>query len=96
MTRQEILAAAEECVCKDRNSTYGEPENSFGKIAAVWSALLGITIRDDQVAIMLNALKGVRAWENPNHRDNWVDGAGYMACGGELAASNSIELKELL
>ena len=84
MTRQEILKAAEDCVCRDRQATHGAPENSFGKIASVWSALLGITIRDDQVAIMLNALKGVRAWDNPGHDDNWVDMAGYAACGGEL------------
>ena len=86
MNRQEILKAAKECVCKDRNATHGEPEKIFGKIALVWSALLGINIRDDQVTIMMNALKGVRAWDNPGHDDNWVDMAGYAACGGELAA----------
>ena len=30
-------------------------------------------------------LKTVRAWGNPDHGDNWVDIAGYAACGGELA-----------
>ena len=94
MTRQEILKAAEDCVCRDRNATHGEPEKSFGKIAAVWSALLGINIRDDQVTIMLNALKCVRAWNNPGHADNWVDMAGYAACGGELATKRLKALVE--
>jgi hypothetical protein len=94
MTRQEILKAAEDCVCRDRQATHGAPENSFGKIASVWSALLGITIRDDQVTIMLNALKGVRAWDNPGHDDNWVDMAGYAACGGELVGKRLEALVE--
>jgi hypothetical protein len=87
MTRQEILRAAEDCVCRDRQATHGAPENSFGKLAAVWSARLGIPITPAQAAILLSDLKTVRAWDNPDHDDNWVDGAGYMACGGELAAA---------
>ena len=34
---------------------------------------------------MLVDLKTVRAWGNPAHDDNWVDIAGYAACGGEIA-----------
>ena len=26
-----------------------------------------------------------RAKANPAHADNWVDGCGYLACGGEIA-----------
>ena len=87
MNRQEILKAAEDCVCRDRQATHGAPENSFGKLAAVWSARLGINITPAHAAILLSDLKTVRAWDNPGHADNWVDGAGYMACGGELAAA---------
>jgi len=87
MTRQEILKAAEDCVCRDRQATHGAPENSFGKLAAVWSARLGIDITPAQTTILLSDLKTVRAWDNPDHADNWVDGVGYMACGGELAAT---------
>ena len=34
MTRAEILAAAAQAVSQDRNATHGEPEDSFGLIAA--------------------------------------------------------------
>lgn len=33
MNRKEILEAAEQCVCHDRNEQYGEPENNFAVIA---------------------------------------------------------------
>ena len=34
---------------------------------------------------MMALLKIARASANPEHIDSWIDGAGYMACGGELA-----------
>lgn len=83
--RARILAEASDCVTRDRQATHGSVESSFGGVAAIWSARLGIDLRPDQVAIMLVDLKTVRAWKNPGHADNWVDMAGYAACGGELA-----------
>ena len=35
MTREEILAAAKQCVCGDRDQDYGSPETSFNMIAAL-------------------------------------------------------------
>jgi len=83
--RARILDDARDAVTKDRAATHGDVEDSFAKIAAVWSAMVGVTITPTQVAIMMGQLKDVRAWSNPGHRDNWVDKAGYAACGGELA-----------
>lgn len=85
MKRSEILDVARRAVMVDRAATHGEAEDTFGRIAAVWSARLGIEITPDQVTIMLIDLKTCRAWSNPGHADNWVDMAGYAACGGELA-----------
>ena len=31
--REAVLNAAKQCACVDRNYSYGEPEDSFGKIA---------------------------------------------------------------
>ncbi len=83
--RAAILEAARQAVTVDRAATHGAVENTFGQIAALWSARLGQTITPAQVCIMLVDLKGARAWGNPVHDDNWVDIAGYAACGGELA-----------
>lgn len=89
MTRSEILDKAKEYVTRDRAATHGEAERSFAMIAAIWSARLGVDLRADQVALMMIDLKSVRAWDNPGHADNWVDIAGYGACGGELAVGRS-------
>lgn len=85
MTRAEILATAAQIVTRDRNATHGNPEDSFAAIARVWSARLHIEITPAQVCILMADLKSCRAWANPGHGDNWTDGAGYFACGGELA-----------
>jgi hypothetical protein len=83
--RAAILEAACQAVTVDRAATHGAVENTFGKIAALWSARLGVSITPAQVCILLVDLKTARAWGNPAHADNWVDIAGYAACGGELS-----------
>ena len=85
MNRSSILEAAHSAVMVDRVQTHGQPEDSFSGIAQMWSILLGCNVTNEQVALMLVALKTVRAWGNPAHVDNWVDIAGYAACGAELA-----------
>lgn len=94
MTRKEILAAAEKCVCGDREQDYGNPENSFRLIAEFWHTYLSakcvaagvhVQLDPEDVAAMMALLKIARASANPEHIDSWIDGAGYMACGGELA-----------
>lgn len=85
--RAMILDTAREAVTKDRAATHGALEASFGQIAAIWSVRLGVTVTPAQVSILMIDLKTVRAWNNAGHLDNWVDMAGYAACGGELAAS---------
>lgn len=87
--RAKILDAAIEAVTKDRAATHGGLESSFGQIAAIWSVRLGVTVTPAQVAIMMIDLKTVRGWGNPGHLDNWVDMAGYAACGGELAGGEA-------
>lgn len=94
MTRKEILAAAEKCVCGDREQDYGIPENSFRLIAAFWHTYLSakcvaagvhVQLEPEDVAAMMALLKIARLMSNPEHADSWIDGAGYLACGGELA-----------
>lgn len=84
-TRAGLLAHAAQIVAKDRNATHGEPEESFTRVAALWSAYLGAPIAPHDVAAMMAALKIARIRENPEHADNWVDLAGYAACGAEVS-----------
>ena len=88
MNRTHILETANEYVTRDRAATHGDAEDSFSKLAALWGARLGVYLRPDQVAIMMLDLKTVRAWDNPKHQDNWIDMAGYAACGGEIASKD--------
>lgn len=85
MKRSEILATASRYVTQERSMTHGDARDSFTVLGKVWGARLGIELRPEHVAIMLGDLKTVRAWDNPAHSDNWVDMAGYAACGGEIA-----------
>lgn len=84
MRRKQILEEAMRCVCADRQDQYGSPENSFRLIADLWNKYVGVSnIKPRDVAAMLALLKIARI-RNGVKDDNWVDLAGYAACGGEL------------
>jgi hypothetical protein len=86
MKRADILATASEYVTTDRAATHGDAEDNFRRIAELWNAYLGVDdITTIDVAVMLALLKVARIRSNPNHADNWIDIAGYAACGGEIA-----------
>lgn len=92
MNREEILARAKTCVCGDREQDYGRPENSFDVIARLWAAYLhgikeengDIYIMPQDAAAMLALLKIARIATGHGKADNWIDLAGYAACGGEI------------
>jgi hypothetical protein len=88
MTRSEILSKANEIVTRDRAATHGDPENSFGIIAAYWSTHLDADVSPADVAVMMTLLKLARIRNNFGHADNWTDACGYLACGGEIAMRN--------
>ena len=86
--RKCVLTRAIINVCKDRNSKYGEPEDNFKRIAALWNVYLEQTnITPDKVAMMLMLLKVARQMHNPRVDDNYDDIAGYAACAAEVSRS---------
>ena len=88
MKRADILDTAKEYVTKDRAASHGDMECNFGRIAALWTIQLADRldgpVKASDVALMMALLKVARACSNPAHLDNWIDLAGYAACGGEL------------
>ena len=84
MTRSEVLAAANRIVNGEREEQYNSPEQSFSRIAALWSAYLGAEISAVDVACMMSLLKIARVQTGSGKADNWIDLAGYAACGGEI------------
>ena len=84
MTRDEILDAAQKCVSGNREQDYGNPEDSFNAIARLWSAYIGYEFEAKDVAAMMALLKIARIASGHAKSDNWIDLAGYAACGGEI------------
>lgn len=91
MTRHDILMAADQCVNGDREEDYGKPEDNFALIAKFWNAYLGVDEKYDKgldamdVACMMALMKIARINSGRIKADNFIDLAGYAACGGEIA-----------
>lgn len=88
MKREDVLAAARRCVCSDREWDYGSPEDNFGIIADFWARYLQgrgaqLDLEPRDVAAMLALLKLARVATGHAKADNWIDLAGYAACGAE-------------
>lgn len=93
MDRSELLDAALGAVTVERAGQYGELEDNFGRIAALWTAYLGprigAALSPEDVASMMVLLKVARITGAPvdaDTSDSWVDIAGYAACGAEVAS----------
>ena len=82
--RKEFLQRVAQLVCQDRNRQYGDPEDNFRNIAAIWNVVLVPKLKEplgaQDVAVAMVGLKLGRYPSNPRHLDNLLDGAGYLAC----------------
>lgn len=83
MKRVQILTRAAEIV-SGKDSQHGSAEDNFGRIADMWSAYLDKDVTARDVAVMMILLKVARISSGHQSDDNWVDIAGYSACGGEI------------
>lgn len=92
MTREDILKKAIDIVTGDRNNQYGPPEDSFSTISKLWQAYLdarpAAPLQPHDVAAMMTLLKIARIAVQPDKADSWIDGTGYLACGGSLIAKD--------
>ncbi len=91
MTRDEILAAARQCVSIDRAATHGDARTNFETIGRLWTAYDGNTYTAHDVAVMLALFKVARIKANPAHADSTVDACGYLSLAGELSTSVDME-----
>ena len=85
-TRSEILDTAKEYVTKDRATEHGDMESNLTTIGELWGVYLERHVDPADVAVMMTLLKIARIKSNPSNSDSWIDGCGYMSCGGELSA----------
>jgi hypothetical protein len=83
--REVCLDEANKITRGDRDAQYGGPEDNFGRIAKIWSIILGIEINEEDVAMMMVGVKVARyANKSGFQPDTWIDVAGYGACGYEV------------
>ena len=73
---QTVLEEANSIIYGDRQKAYGSVTINFGRIAKIWSAVLGIDVTAEQVGLCMVGVKMAREVNKPN-RDNLVDIAGY-------------------
>lgn len=94
--RKAILDQAIACVTRDRQNTYGDAEDNFSDIAELANVLLSRKLREKlsatDVAVFCCCIKMARIKSSPNHADNWVDLAGYAACGGGIEANKPADM----
>lgn len=84
-TRETVLTTAEQLINGDRAKDYGDASENFQRIANLWAPILGVEVTATDVALCLTQLKVARLITSPAHKDSWVDAAGYIALGGEIA-----------
>ncbi len=91
MDRLDVLSLAGDCISGSREEDYGRAEDNFGVIARLWNVYLQAKadhlIDAKDVAAMMALLKLARIASGHAKSDNWVDLAGYAACGGEIESS---------
>lgn len=97
--RKRVLDDAIDAVCRDRCEMYGEVEDNFGVIAELWNAYLNAGMPEGSCKVDLGAMQvaemmilfkvGRAATAMEDHRDTYVDIAGYAACAGEMCDDTS-------
>jgi len=100
-TAAEICADAVALVGGDRQVTHGDKTINFQNTADIWNAIIRAKSRRSgwpmtpndavwldalDVANMLEAFKIARRYSGSHNIDDYVDGAGYAGCAGEIAS----------
>ena len=81
---QKIVDIAKGLVYGDRGEAYGHPAEDYARVALIWSGILGVDITPVQAIQCMVGIKLSRLSNTPDHRDSWVDIAGYAECGDRI------------
>ena len=81
--RDLLLDEARDMINGPRDTEYGDATSNFTDIAKMWEPIFGTEVNAEQVALALVALKLLRLAKKTDHRDSWIDLAGYAALGYE-------------
>lgn len=73
-----VLNDAQQAVAVDRQLEHGDPVPNLERTAQMWSAILGVQVDAQQVALCMISHKVIRASvKGSMHRDNLIDICGY-------------------
>lgn len=94
MNKRDVLEAAINVSTGKRETDYGSAKDNMRRTALLWNAYLDarfphgcVSINEIDVCQMMTLHKMGRAMHNEGYMDNYVDGAGYQACAGEIAGA---------
>jgi hypothetical protein len=73
-----------------RLAVYGERVENMTRVAQVFSGILGMEVRPDQVPLLMVGYKTVRASQTPDYEDNVKDIEGYALMFREIIGDNMI------
>ena len=94
MKAEDIAKKAAELVSGDREKQHGDKLLDFTAIADLWNGFFRLrksvggkeTLDAHDVGNMMELLKIARRYTGDFNVDDYVDGAGYSACAGEVKA----------
>ena len=92
--RETILSEIKKIICNDRNEQYGEPEDSFEKIADYWTTYIkhnciapdvdcDLDARDVAIMMVLFKLGRMETSYFASY-DSFIDAIGYMTCATDI------------
>jgi Domain of unknown function (DUF6378) len=73
-----------------RVTVYGEPVETFSRMAHMWSAILNHEVQPWEVPLMLVCLKIIRTTQAPDYSDNSDDIEGYLEIFRTIIGSDMI------
>ena len=82
-------------VVDGRTSVYGDPTETFSRIAKVWSGILGHTVNPTDVPLCLMGMKIIRTTQAPNYSDNSDDIEGYLDIFRKLVGEDMIHARSV-
>lgn len=77
------LQEAEKLIYGQRQTDYGNAKDNCTTIAQHWSAVLGCPVTVEQVIQCMICVKVARLKVTPDHKDSWIDIAGYVGVMGK-------------
>jgi len=92
--RGKCLDKAKRVINGERQTAYGNPEDSFGIIAGYWETYLGsigfkVTLRKSDVTLMMSLFKHARMSGQKYTEDNFIDATGYLGLSADFQAIES-------